>query len=235
MLLGFAIVGLGIYTKFAFDDYASLAAALPTGAIWYFIAFGAVLGLCSFVLIVSACCYTNGFFKIILSVFSIILMVLLLCVIAGAGVFIVVTNVLALPAAAGPLEAPILQTRDLAVNASFYTCCVEHTPPYLLDNSTAIIGGCLVLPEFSNVQAQVGCSDLNCTSVKVCGTCAQNPTTCQSDLSAYGSYWGLALAGNTIAIGISALVFGVLVLIAIIASCVLVCSCERKSNTYKSN
>jgi len=217
-LLGLFFVITSLYAKFGpTTDYEHLNTALPsTGGIWMIFGFGLTLTICSVVLMLSACLYKVKFFKVVLVVFAIILSVLLILEIVSAGVTLWGLNVISLPnnKATEAAANQLLAARNKTVYATYYECCVEYKPPY--QNMTIGIPSACKWPEDSAVVKED------------CGN--QNVFDCVcADSATYGGYIGKFLSSKVLWVGVVTIVFAILLMIGLIATCVLVFYDEKKN------
>lgn len=217
-LLGLFFVITSLFAKFgSTTGYEHLNTALPsTGGIWMIFGFGLTLTICSVVLMLSACLYKVKFFKVVLVVFAIILSVLLILEIVSAGVTLWGLNVISLPhnTATEAAANQLLAARNKTVYATYYECCVEYKPPY--QNMTIGIPSACKWPEDSAVVKE----DCGSKNVFDC-VCADSAT--------YGGYIGKFLSSKVLWVGVVTIVFAILLMIGLIATCVLVFYDEKKN------
>jgi len=218
LVLGLFVVIVSLYAKFGYADYAKLSATLPTGGIWMIFGFGIVLMFFSTVLILSACLYQNGAFKIILVIFAIILAILLILEIASASVMIWGLGVIAIPKSSIGDQAAdsLLSARNKTAYSTWHMCCVDNHPPYNSHNVTTIDSACL-WPDDSNAVKHA------CGSENVLVCVCKNPTT-------YASYFGLFLQSRLMWVGVVTIILALLLLAGLIATCVLICAKKKKSD-----
>ena len=224
-LLGLFVAAIALYAKFGYSSYKELSQSLPDGGIWMIFGFGIVLAIASIVLMLSAKFYENACFKMILIVFTIILTLMLLLEIVGAGLFIWALGVVTIPETevGNAITDRILEARDAGAKVLWEECCrpeyVNGTVTNLDPNSadptclwptvaTAVIDKC------------DGADPMLC----VCSTPLQ-----------YGSSFGLFFSSNTKWVAIVTIVFAVLLLLGIIATCSLICAKKKKKSAMYSN
>jgi len=223
-LLGLFVAAISLYAKFGYSNYADLSKSLPDGGIWMIFGFGIVLAICSVFLMLAAKYHDKPFFVMVLVVFSIILTLLLLLEIAGAGVFIWGLGVVSLPKndVGNAIADRILEARNAAAQVAYNQCCKQGnaTIPNTADPAclwpkaaTAVINKC-------NGQPVLEC-------------------VCQSTLK-YASSFGLYLQSNLKWVAIVTIVFAVLLLFGLIATCTLICvkkkaTAKDKAHLYDNN
>jgi hypothetical protein len=219
LLLGLFVAGCSLYAKFGYNDYAELSKALPDGGIWMIFGFGIVLALCSIVLLLAKCHFDKPCFKMVLVVFAIILSVLLVMEIVSGIVMVWGLGIIALPKSSVSDTAAnsLLIARNKAVNGTYYECCVDNTPPYNFGNVTSAIDSACLWPDKAEVVKQA-CGDQNVLEC-VC-----------KDSAAYGGYFGLFLRSRLLWVGVVTILFAVLLLFALIATCVLIWAKKKKSS-----
>lgn len=218
LIIGLFVAGIALYAKFAYANYTELSASLPDGGIWMIFGFGVVLAACSVVLLLSAKFYTTKGFKCILGVFALVLTLLLLVEIAASGVLIWGLGVIALPKneVGNAITDRLLEARAKAVNATFSQCCLgPNKPPYNFNNITSKIDAVCLWPD-SAPAVKTSCGGVN---VLVC--------VCES-ATRYGASFGLFLQSNLVWVAVVTIVFAVLLLFGLIATCVLIFG-EKKS------
>jgi len=224
-LLGLFFVIASLSAKFGTSSYEHLNTALPEAGstgIWMIFGFGLTLTICSVVLVLSACLYNKGgIFKVVLVIFALILSVLLILEIASAGVLLWGLNVISLPdnTATETAANQLLKARNKTVYATYYECCVEYKPPY--QNMSIGIPSACKWPKDSSVVKE-GCGSQN---VYDC-VCADSAT--------YGGYVGKFLASKVLWVGAVTIVFAILLMIGLVATCVLV-FCDEKRNQRKEH
>lgn len=218
-LLGLFFVIASLSAKFGPSDYEHLNTALPTtGGIWMIFGFGLTLAICSVVLILAVRFYDIPIFKVILFVFAVILSILLILEVASAGVMMWGLNVVSLPenSATEAAATNLLSARNKTVYATYYECCIQYKPPY---NMTGGIPDACKWPEKAAVVTE-GCG-------------SQNVFDCVCEDSAvYGSYIGKFLASKVLWVGVVTIVFAILLMIGLIATCVLLFA-NKKRNEAK--
>lgn len=215
-IVGLFTVIVSLYAKFGYSGYASLSATLPTGGIWMIFAFGLILAIFSIILILSACFYQNGCFKVILVVFAIILAILLILEVISASIVVWGLGIIAIPeTSVGNAAADqLLQARSTAANGTWATCCVDNHPPYNAVNVSTIDSACLWPEEAQAVK-------------EACGN--ENVLTCVcKDSTAYAAYFGLFLQSRLMWVAVVTIILALLLLGGLIATCVLVCAKKKR-------
>jgi len=223
LLLGAFVLGIALYAKFYYAGYSELSATLPDGGIWMIFGFGVVLALCSFVLILSAVCYDKAGFKLILVVFAIILTLLLLLEIMSAGILVWGLGVITIPESSvgDAITDRLLDARAKAVNSTYYDCCVTNKPPYSIENITKLDAPCLWPNSADEVQQKCGSENvLECV--------------CKSAV-AYGAYFGVFVQSKIEWVAVVTIIFAVLLLFGIIATCTLICAKKKRKEQKKGN
>jgi len=221
LLLGLFVAAISLYAKFAYADYDKLSESLPAGGIWMIFGFGVVLALCSIVLLLAKCNFDKACFKMVLVVFAIILTVLLIMEIVSGFVMVWGLGIIALPKSSSEVADAaadrLLDARAKAINGTYYECCIQNTPPYNFGNLTNKIDSACLWPE----KAQA--------VVDACG--GQNVLECVcKDSTAYGSYFGLFVQSGLLWVAIVTILFAILLLAALISTCVLICANKKKSS-----
>ena len=213
------MAAISLYAKFGYSEYKELSKSLPDGGIWMIFSFGIVLAVCSILLVTAAHKSDKGIFVMILVVFSIILTLLLLLEIAGAGVFIWGLGVISLPdnEVGNAISDRILEARDAAAQVAYAECCPSSnnvTVPNTVDPA------CLwpKAAKFSSSQ---------------CGEANDFDCVCESPLK-YASSFGLYLQSNLKWVAIVTIVFAVLLLFGLIATCTLICTKDKKKIIRKT-
>lgn len=244
MLFGLGLGAAAIYVKFFYADYGAFNQALTAlgaaGFVWGLLGFGVVLAVCALLLVVAGCCHDSPkcapIFKTILIVFTILLSLLLIAeVVVGAAVFISLNNLSVAPVGqAGTVaQRAINDARTQAFNTTYVKCCQDNTPPY---NSTVIeVNDLCKWPELFPAGALESASAACPTATPASGVELEK-CLCGDGAEQYGYVAGVFLSSNLSYIGIIAIVFAVLVLIALIAACVLIChALKGKKETYTPN
>lgn len=221
LLLGLFVAAISMYAKFAYAGYDQLSASLPSGGIWMIFGFGVVLALCSIVLLLAKCNFDKACFKMVLVVFAIILTVLLIMEIVSGFVMVWGLGILALPKSSSEVADAaadrLLDARAKAINGTYYECCIQNTPPYNFGNFTNKIDSACLWPE----KAQA--------VVDACGS--QNVLECVcKDATAYGSYFGIFVQSGLLWVAIVTILFAILLLAALISTCVLIWAKKKKSS-----
>lgn len=221
LILGLFVTAISLYAKFAYAGYDKLSASLPDGGIWMIFGFGIVLSLCSIVLLLAKCHFDKPCFKMVLVVFAIILTVLLIMEIVSGFVMVWGLGIIALPKesseVADAFADRLLDARAKATNGTYAECCIDNTPPYDFVNLTNKIDSACLWPE----KAQA--------VIDACGS--QNVLECVcKDATAYGSFFGMFLRSGLLWVAIVTILFAVLLLAALIATCVLICAKKKKSS-----
>jgi len=221
LLLGLFVAGISMYAKFAYADYDKLSESLPSGGIWMIFGFGVVLALCSIVLLLAKCNFDKACFKMVLVVFAIILTVLLIMEIVSGFVMVWGLGIIALPKTSSEVADAaadrLLDARAKAINGTYYECCIQNTPPYNFGNLTNKIDSACLWPE----KAQA--------VVDACGS--QNVLECVcKDATAYGSYFGVFVQSGLLWVAIVTILFAILLLAALISTCVLIWAKKKKSS-----
>jgi len=221
LLLGVFVAAISLYAKFGYGKYEDIIESLPSGGIWMIFSFGIILAICSILLVIAAHKSDKGIFIMILVVFSIILTLLLLLEIAGAGVFIWGLGVISLPdnEVGNAISDRILEVRNEAAQVAYDECCPTigniTTPNQVLpaclwpEAATAVIASC----------NKEGKQVFDC----VCGS-----------VLTYGSSFGLYLQSNLKWVAIVTIVFAVLLLFGLIATCTLICTKDKKKKADKA-
>lgn len=226
LLLGLFVAAISLYAKFAYADYDKLSSSLPVGGIWMIFGFGIVLALCSIVLLLAKCHFDKPCFKMVLVVFAIILTVLLIMEIVSGFVMVWGLGIIALPKSSSEVADAaadrLLDARAKAINGTYQECCIENTPPYNFVNLTNKIDSACLWPD----KAQA--------VIEACGD--QNVLECVcKDATAYGSYFGIFLRSGLLWVAIVTILFAILLLAAIISTCVLIWATKKKSSAmYQS-
>merc|ERR1712187_162544 len=212
-------MGISLYAKFAYAEYDKLSDSLPVGGIWMIFGFGIVLAVCSIVLLLAKCHFDKPCFKMVLVVFSIILSVLLILEVVSGFVMVWGLGVVALPKSEVTDAAAdrLLDARATAINGTYTECCIQNTPPYDFGNLTNKIDSACLWPEKAEAVIQK------------CGN--QNVLECVcKDSTAYGAYFGLFLQSGLLWIAIVTIIFALLLLFALIATCVLIWAKKKNSS-----
>jgi len=225
MLLGLFVAAIALYAKFGYSSYKELSQSLPDGGIWMIFGFGIVLAIASIVLMLSAKFYDNACFKMILIVFTIILTLMLLLEIVGAGLFIWALGVVTIPETevGNAITDRILEARDAGAKVLWEECC---RPEYVngtvnsLDPNTADPACLWPTVATAVIDKCDGADPMLC----VCSTPLQ-----------YGSSFGLFFSSNTKWVAIVTIVFAVPLLLGIIATCSLICAKKKKKSAMYSN
>lgn len=222
LILGILVFAFALYAKYGYKDYAQLSSTLPDGGIWMIFGFGILLALCSIVLICAAQNYGKWCNKIILFIFSLVLMLLLILEIVSGGVLAWALGVIALPQSevSNAVTDRIIQARDAAVNATWAECCIDNTPPYDIVNITKIDSVCLWPDSAEAVKKACGS-----TNVQVC--------VCKS-ANTYGAYLGLFVKSQLMWVSIVVIVLAVLLLGGLICTCVLLCAKDKNKRPRKT-
>lgn len=221
LLLGVFVLGIALYAKFYYANYSQLSATLPTNGIWMIFGFGVVLALCSFVLILSAVCYDKAGFKLILVVFAIILTLLLLLEIMSGAILVWTLGVITIPESSvgDAITDRLLDARAKAVNSTYYDCCVVNKPPYSIENITKLDSACLWPNSADEVQQKCGSQNvLECV--------------CKSAV-VYGAYFGVFVQSKIEWVAVATIVFAILLLFGIIATCTLICAKKKRKEQKK--
>jgi len=212
ILLGIFIVVCALYSKYAYANFALLEKMLPHGTIWCLLAFGVALSICAIVLIAAACNYKRCICKVVLLIFSIILMVLCVAEILSGGVFIYFLNKSQSPTD-NALAAEIFHLRDVAVNATYHECC-----PYT-GNYTLVQEVCKWPDASATVQEECRKSGYSghSTSLNIYNC------VCHKGAKWYGVYLAKFFAEKFLWVGGLTIALAIPSLIALVCSCVLLC------------
>lgn len=229
MLFGFGLSAAALYLKFGYSNYSHFNESLiklgVASGVWYLLGFGVVLSICAILLIAAGCNHDNAScgaaWKIILVVFTIILSILLVAeVISGIAVFMKMED-LAQPAS---IASKVNDTRTQAVTKLYDTCCVTFEPPYTGKNASVVDDWCKwpeQVAEASDTALKPIYDNDACKGFTATGKGVES-CLCQN-VETYGYLMGVFLAAHVKWVGIIAIVFGLLILCGLIASCVLIC------------
>lgn len=226
ILVGIFISGCALYTKYAYAHYSLLEKMLPHGAIWCLFGFGVTLALCAIVLIVAAVNYKKCICKVILLIFSIILMVLCAAEIISGSVFIYFLNSAKLEHSSGDnfISSDLFHLRQTAVDDTFHECC-----PYTGNYSTTSI--C----KWPDLSADV---DKECDKAGYSGHATSlniYNCVCHKGKEWYGKYLGMFFSEKFMWVGGLTIAFTVPSLIALICSCVLLCKKHTQKQRMDNN
>jgi len=226
---GGVMIGLSLYAKFYYSNYASLSDALPTGGIWYLLGVGVFLVVLGKLLMLALCCRDEEgapkpFFKVILIVVSVLLVLMLVLEISAGGIMIYSFGIMG-EATVPPSDTignQIISQRNAYTNKSYNFCCIKYTPPY---NSTVA----------SVVDDQCKWPLLNSAVAEKCGTVDPLVCVCNAGPDAYGAYFGAMLQASFMWIGIIACSAAFLLIMGAVYTSYLGCLHCRKNKEEKVN
>lgn len=226
---GGVMIGLSLYAKFYYSNYASLSDALPTGGIWYLLGVGVFLVVLGKLLMLALCCRDEEgapkpFFKVILIVVSVLLVLMLILEISAGGIMIYSFGIM------GETTVPpsdtigneIIRQRNEYTNKSYAYCCIKYTPPY---NSTIA----------SVVDDTCKWPTLNSAVAEKCGTVDPYVCVCNAGPDGYGAYFGAMLQASFMWIGIIACSAAFLLIMGAVYTSYLGCLHCRKNKEEKVN
>lgn len=230
-LIGFAISGTALYARFGYSHWNVFSIFMPENVIWTTFAFGVILAVCGIVVVIAALKYQNKCYKVVLVVFSVVLILLCLAEIAGGIIFVVFLtgNTLSDVPEGDIVHKNMIDYRNQVVNKTYDLCCHVLHPPYT--NETVVDEICLWPKLSKNVQSQ--CAKAGYSGYKT-STSIYN-CVCKEDVAWYGKQLGGFFSERFMWVGGLGIGLAIVTLVAVICSCVLICKRQYGFQTKYAN